>query len=85
MNDTGLPSPFIDIMMFRPASRTLAMSAWNAGSVACTTWLVNPRSAISASSSASFAQQRRVFVAVEFDDQHANPVRRSTWRSIVAR
>ena len=31
MKETGLPSPFIDIMMLSPASRTAAMSAWKRG------------------------------------------------------
>ena len=36
--ETGFASPFIDIMIFSPASRTSAMPAWNAASVARTTW-----------------------------------------------
>ena len=55
MNDTGLPSPFMDIMILSPASRTSAMAAWNAGSVARTTAPGQPRSAIIVSSSASLA------------------------------
>ena len=57
MKDTGFPSPFIDIMMFSPASRTAAISAWKPGSSARTTLLDWPRSPISASSSASLASR----------------------------
>ncbi len=53
MNDTGFASPFIDIMMLSPASRTAAISAWNAASVARTT-SGYPSSRISVSSSPSF-------------------------------
>ena len=37
MNDTGFPSPFIDIMMLRPALRTAVISAWDAASGSLTT------------------------------------------------
>jgi hypothetical protein len=33
MKETGFPSPFIDIMMLRPASRTSAIAAWKPPSV----------------------------------------------------
>ena len=36
-NETGFPSPFIDIMMLRPALRTSHTARWNAGSTASTT------------------------------------------------
>ena len=57
MKDTGLASPFIDIMMLRPASRTAAMAFWNGASVARTTAPGWPRSAMRVSSSASFASR----------------------------
>ena len=37
MNETGLPSPFIDIMMLSPAVRTSVMPAWSLGSRTSTT------------------------------------------------
>ena len=37
MNETGFPSPFIDIMMFRQASRTSQTGFWRAGSITSTT------------------------------------------------
>ncbi len=69
MNDTGFPSPFIDIMMLSPASRTAAISAWNVASVARTTASGWPRSPISSSSSIQLRGERRVLVAMELDDQ----------------
>ena len=46
MNDTGFPSPFIDIMMLRPALRTSQMSFCSLGSVTSTTLPGRPRSPI---------------------------------------
>ena len=69
MNDTGFPSPFIDIMMLRPASRTAAMSAWNAGIARA-----HHRAGIAEIAHQLFElvqlrRERRVVVAVELDDQ----------------
>ena len=36
MKEIGFPSPFIDIMMFRPASRTSAICAWKSSSARTT-------------------------------------------------
>ena len=44
MNDTGLPSPFIDIMMLRPALRTSHNSFCACGSVMRTSASRRPRS-----------------------------------------
>ena len=53
MNDTGLPSPFIDIMMLSPALRTSQMSFCSLGSVTSTTLPGRPRSPMSSTSRAS--------------------------------
>ena len=55
MNDTGFPSPFIDIMMLSPALRTSQTSFCSFGSVISTTLPGKPRSPVSSTSRASFA------------------------------
>ncbi len=44
MKDTGFPSPFMDIMMLRPALRTFHSDAWPAASSTSTTAPGKPRS-----------------------------------------
>ncbi|MNS72719.1 hypothetical protein D3C72_1061390 [compost metagenome] len=53
MKDTGLPSPFMLIMMFRPALRTSHSAFWGPASGISTTEPGRPRSAISSTSRAS--------------------------------
>ena len=55
MKETGFPSPFMDIMMLSPASRTSATCAWKPGSATRTTWPGRPRSPIISSSRSSAA------------------------------
>jgi hypothetical protein len=50
MKDTGFPSPFIDIMMLRPALRTFQSAACCAASGIATTASANPRSPMSSAS-----------------------------------
>src|SRR5213596_841483 len=55
MKETGLPSPFIDIMMLRPAFLTSHTSRWSAASTMRITLPGLPRSAISAARCSSLS------------------------------
>ena len=54
MQETGFPSPFIDIMMLSPDFRTSQISSCNTGSIASTKEFENPCADISSSKSCSF-------------------------------
>src|SRR5881396_3525082 len=58
MKETGLPSPFIDIMMLRPAFLTSHTSRWSAASTMRITLPGLPRSAISAARCSSLSVGR---------------------------
>ena len=68
MNDTGLPSPFMLIMMLSPALRTSHSAFCAAASVMRTTLPGKPRSPISSTSSA-WSSRARVVLAGELDQQ----------------
>ena len=69
MKETGLPSPFIDIMMLRPALRTSQSAFCCVASVISTTLPGRPRSAISWTSSFNFDFCGDSIFAGKFDQQ----------------
>jgi hypothetical protein len=69
MKETGFPSPFMDIMMLRPALRTSQMSFCRRASVISTTLPGSPRSAISSLSARNRAACAAASSPEKFDEQ----------------